>query len=157
MRSQNWFQKHPNGTAVIAILLGFVVVRFGSLEAAQNTSNGLAALIYYFVQSRYLQAKELVFVLLGLGICLPVLGWACYQKRGAIWWPGWVLLPFIPFGWIIVIFTGRPRLTVLNFGRPMSVHTYEEEIYGFEYWRGLRQTICWATIIALIRDFPYQL
>lgn len=164
MKLRNWFQQRPNGTAVIAILLGFMIAGFGSLDAADRMALGLGSLIFYFMDSPYLlHTKELVFVLIGLGLCLPALGWTSKQKKGAIWWPGWIVLPFIPFGWVVAVFIGRPIVKVLFFGRSMTVPPDDEGIFDPKHWRGFRQSICWAGIIAIagiivlaytIQDYP---
>lgn len=149
-RSLQWFQQHPNGTAVIAIIIGFVFASLGSFDALDSITVGLSALVYYFTTNDGYSLNELVFSLIGLGICLPVLGWNFKLKKGAIWWPGWIVIPFLPFGWVISIFVGRPAVKVFYFGRPMTVTPSDKGIYDPKYWRGVRQAICWASIVVLI-------
>ncbi|MBI4332362.1 MAG: hypothetical protein HY673_13900 [Chloroflexi bacterium] len=115
---------------------------------------GLGALIYYFVASvDRADTKELMLVLIGLGLCLSVLAWTFKQKKGAIWWPGWIVLPFLPFGWIVVVFIERPSdkalLQTSLFPNWVARHIVSET-FDLKYWRGIRQSICWAGIIATV-------
>jgi hypothetical protein len=152
MKSGNWVQQHPNGTAVIALLIGFAIAGFGSLDAAESVALGLGRLIVYFVDSKYLHStKELVLVLISLGLCLPVLGWTFKQTQAPkLMWLGWIMLSFLPFGWVVAVFIGRPVVKVLSFGRPIIVPPDSKGIFDLKYWRGTRQSICWAGIIALV-------
>ena len=141
MKSQNWFQRHPSGTAILAMLLAFILAGVGSLDVLEDMTVGLGALIFHFVD--WLDTRELVFALIGLAMCLPILGWMLKQKKASLWL---ILVAFLPFGWVVFPFIGY--------------HGFDE-ILHLKHWTGSRQALCLAgiaaTIVLIILASRYEL
>ena len=102
----NLFQRHLNGTTVLAILLGFAFIGFGSLEALEIVICGIGSLLYNIFDNHF-DNRELIFIIIGLGVCLPVLGWTIKRKNRSLWS---VFITLIPFGWIVFLFLGDKEL-----------------------------------------------
>ena len=86
-QSLNWFQRHLNWTVVLTAI-GTTAVVFGlSIFFAVTVPNA---------------PDELYFPLfiIPLVVIMPVAGWALKRKNRSLWW---LLILFIPFGWIVYL------------------------------------------------------
>jgi len=133
----SWFQRHLNWTAGLAISLAFTFSAFGSLEALETVVFGLGALVSdMFFQSKF-DHTELVFIFIGLGVCLPILVWTLKQKNRAPWW---TFIAFVPFGWIAFLLLAN---------RSEVVDTGYRQVTHWRHWGRLRKALCWIGIIAI--------
>lgn len=93
----DWFKKHLNWTAFLAILLCLMVSTGGSVKTFVETLVFISFARFFailFLGS----VNELIFAAIGLILSVPILIWVLKQKQRTLWW---VFIIFVPFGWVI--------------------------------------------------------
>ena len=99
----NWFKRHLNWTSGLGILLGFILATGGSVKTFFESIiflsfTGFVASLSSDIYSGSLGSLELIFAVIGLVLCLPILVWVLKQKHRTLWW---ILIIFVPLGFII--------------------------------------------------------
>lgn len=109
----NWFKRHLNWTVILAVvasaLVAFVIGLFLVLTDPYITDEALEGWGY----------------LIGLVVVLPVAGWALKKKNRRLWW---LLVLFVPFGWIVFLCLGnRSELIDIKNGAFTEIKLGEDE------------------------------
>ena len=126
-----FMRRHSDAITALAILLGMAIASIGSFTTLEHFVFGPLSILLGYPDPALATSKEISLFIVASLITLGLMFWLLKIKERSLWF---LLIFIIPLGWALFIF-------VQDHG--------SNYYFGFKYWKGRRQLLCWLGIIAL--------